>query len=297
MSATRPTREGDIPFRGFNTWYRVVGEQRAGRLPLLCLHGGPGALHDYLEPLGALASTGREVIFYDQLGCGRSDQPSDPSLWTVDLFVDEVIAVRRALGLERAHLLGQSWGGMLALEYALTQPGGLASLILASTTASIPHWMSEANRLRAGLPEDVQATLLLHEHAGTFDHPDYKAATDVFYDRHVCRMDPKPDYYLRTSQNMRQEVYQTMWGPTEFYATGTLRDWDVTDRLGEIDVPTLITCGEHDEATPAMAEEIQRGIADAEVYVVPDASHMAHAEGGDEYLRVVATFMERAEGT
>lgn len=295
MTAATPVREGRIPFRGFQTWYRVVGQQQADRLPLLCLHGGPGALHDYLEPLEALASTGREVIFYDQLGCGRSDQPSDPSMWTIDLFVDEVVAIREALGLDRVHLLGQSWGGMLALEYALTQPTGLASLILASTTASIPHWVSEANRLRAMLPEDVQATLLLHEQAGTFDHPDYKAASDIFYNRHVCRMDPHPDYYVRTSENMRQEVYQTMWGPTEFLATGTLRDWDVTSRLGEIHVPTLITCGEHDEATPAMAAEMQRGIPGSELYVVPDASHLAHAEGGEAYIRRVAAFMERVE--
>jgi proline-specific peptidase len=295
MSVTYPLREGRIPFRGFNTWYRIVGEQQEGPLPLLCLHGGPGALHDYLEPLEGLASTGREVIFYDQLGCGNSDQPTDPSMWTVDLFVDELVTLRRELGLERVHLLGQSWGGMLALEYALTQPEGLASLILASTTASIPHWVAEANRLRSELPQEVQDTLARHEAAGTFDNPEYKAASDVFYNRHVCRMDPHPDYYVRTSENMRQEVYQTMWGPTEFVVTGNLRDWDVTAQLGEIDIPTLITCGEYDEATPAMAEEMRRGIAGSQVYVVPGASHLAHAEGGDDYLRVVAEFMERVE--
>jgi proline-specific peptidase len=296
MSATIPTREGFVPFRSYKTWYYVVGEQQSPeKLPLICLHGGPGALHHYLKPLERLAETGREVIFYDQIGCGRSDQPSDPSMWTVDLFVDELMTLRRELELERFHLLGQSWGGMLALEYALTQPEGLASLILASTTASIPHWIAESNRLRAELPPDVQETLTKHEEAGTLDDPAYEEATMVFYRRHVCRMDPWPDYVLESFNNMRQEVYNTMWGPTEFLATGNLRDWDVTDRLGEIRVPTLITCGEYDEATPALAEEMQRGILGSRLYVVPDGSHMAHAEGGNAYLDTVAAFMEEVE--
>jgi proline-specific peptidase len=295
-STTYPSREGHVPFREYRTWYRVVGEQRSPeKLPLLCLHGGPGALHHYLKPLEDLAATGREVIFYDQLGCGGSDQPSDQAMWTVELFIDELVNLRRELGLERVHLLGQSWGGMLALEYALTQPDGLVSLILASTTASIPHWVREADRLRAELPADVQATLAEHEAAGNYDAPAYREATLVFYRRHVCRLDPWPDYMLESFNNMRAEIYNTMWGPTEFHATGTLRDWDVTARLGEIHVPTLITCGEYDEATPAMAEEMQRGIPDAQLYVVPDASHMAHAEGGDEYLRVVAEFIAGVE--
>ncbi|MDQ3547814.1 MAG: proline iminopeptidase-family hydrolase, partial [Chloroflexota bacterium] len=154
------TQEGSIPFRGYQTWYRIVGEQAAPEmLPLLCLHGGPGAPSYYLEPLAAMAATGRQVIFYDQLGCGRSDQPSDPSMWTVVLFVDELRTVRDVLGLDRVHILGQSWGGMLLLEYALTQPAGVASLTLASTTSSIPAWISEANRLLTELPADVQETL------------------------------------------------------------------------------------------------------------------------------------------
>ena len=145
------SHDGVINFHGYKTWYRVVGEtEAAGKAPLLCLHGGPGAAHDYLEPLEAMAATGRRVIFYDQLGCGNSDHPHAPEMWTVPLYVEEVGAIRRALGLERVHILGQSWGGMLALEYALTQPAGLASLIIADSLASIPQWVSEANRLRAG---------------------------------------------------------------------------------------------------------------------------------------------------
>src|SRR3954452_21324182 len=120
MSASAPSTEGFVPFRGFDTWYRIVGQGEArGKLPLLCLHGGPGVPHDYLEPLEAMAATGRRVIFYDQLGCGRSAQPHDPDLWTVEFFVEELGVVREQLGLTRTHLLGQSWGGMLAMQYLL----------------------------------------------------------------------------------------------------------------------------------------------------------------------------------
>jgi proline-specific peptidase len=160
-------REGRLEFSGHQVWYAVVGEATAqpGKLPLLCLHGGPGACHDYLESLAALAEDGRAVIFYDQLGCGNSDHPDEPSMWTVPLFVEEV--VRRALGLDRIHLLGQSWGGMLAMEYALTQPPGVASLTIASSPASMVQWVAEANRLRASLPADVQDALNRHEAAGS----------------------------------------------------------------------------------------------------------------------------------
>ena len=155
MDPAFPFTEGSVAFRGYNVWYRIVGErEEPGKLPLLCLHGGPGVPHDYLEPLEAMAATGRRVIFYDQLGCGNSDHPHDPSSWTVDLFVEEVGVVRRALGLERLHLLGQSWGGMLAMQYALTQPAGLVSLIVASSPASMRQWVAEANRLRMELPPE-----------------------------------------------------------------------------------------------------------------------------------------------
>src|SRR5579863_3347561 len=154
-------QEGYIPVDGYRVWYRIVGGSADHeQIPLVILHGGPGAPHDYLENLAALASDNRRVIFYDQLGCGRSDQPDDTSLWRVDRFVDELGTVRKELGLDRVHILGQSWGGMLAIEYALRQPQGLMSLILSNTTSSIPMWVAEANRLRSELPPDINAALL-----------------------------------------------------------------------------------------------------------------------------------------
>ena len=187
-------------------------------------------------------ATGRRVIFYDQLGAGNSDHPHNPSLWTVPLFVEELGVVRQALGLEHLHILGQSWGGMLGMEYALTQPPGLASLIVADSPASMPQWVAEANRLRAELPSDVQETLLKHEAAGTTDDPAYQEAMLVFYRRHVCRLDPWPDCLNRTFEKLSKdpEVYNTMNGPSEFHVIGVIKDWDIVNRLGEIHVPTLV---------------------------------------------------------
>jgi L-proline amide hydrolase len=292
------TREGFVPFRGHKTWYRIVGEDDAdGKLPVLYLHGGPGATHDYLEPLERMAETGRRAIFYDQLGCGKSDLPDDTSLWTVETFVDELRTVRRELALDRLHIFGNSWGGMLAMEYALTQPTGVASLIIASSPSSIPQWVAEANRLRAELPGDVQATLRKHEDEGTTSDPEYEEACLVFYKRHVCRLDEWPDCVLRTFQFLAEHgvVYNTMNGPSEFHVIGPLKDWDITRRLGEIRIPTLVITGEHDEATPAINRTVAGGIPGAESVIYPGGSHMAHVEDPEGYMRVLDDFLSRVE--
>ena len=295
METKTPVREGRIPFKDATTWYQVIGDEEVpGKLPLVCLHGGPGAAHDYLEPMAGLAR-GRRVVFYDQLGCGRSPYPEDPSMWTVELFLEEFGEVRDALGLDRLHLFGNSWGGMLAMEYALTEPAGLASLVLASSPASIPLWLDETARLRAQLPPEVQDTLARHEEAGTTDDPAYEEACMAFYERHVCRVVPFPDYVMRSFAQMPNQVYLTMNGPSEFHTVGTLRTWDITDRLGEIRVPTLVTSGRHDECTPLIAETVQRGIPGAEWVLFEDSSHVAHAEETDRYLDVVDGFLARVE--
>jgi L-proline amide hydrolase len=298
MNTNMPAEEGFVSFRDYKVWYRVVGEREApGKLPLLCLHGGPGATHDYLEPLEAMASTGRRVIFYDQLGAGNSDHLHNPSLWTVSLFVEEVGVMRRALGLQRVHILGQSWGGMLGMEYALTQPAGLVSLIIADSPASMPQWVEEANRLRAELPSNVQETLQKHEQAGTTDDPAYQQAMLVFYRRHVCRLDPWPDCVNRAFEKLSKdpEVYNTMNGPSEFHVIGSLKDWDIVHRLGEIHVPTLVISGRHDEATPVIAETVHRGIYASEWVLFEHSSHMPHVEETDRYLQVLTDFLDRIE--
>ena len=291
--------EGFVPFRGHRTWYRVVGDDQSdGKLPVVLLHGGPGATHDYLEPLEALAETGgRRVVFYDQIGCGKSDLPEDDSLWVVETFVEEVDVIRGALGLDRIHLFGSSWGGMLAMEYALTQPRGLESLILASSPASIPQWVEETGKLRADLSPDVQAVLDRHEAAGTTDDPEYEEAATEFYKRHVCRTEPWPDCVLRSFQFIAEHgvVYRTMNGPSEFHVTGNMRDWSVVERLPEIRVPTLVVTGEHDEATPAINKTVAEGIPGAESVIYPGASHMAHVEDTAGYVRLLDEFLGRVE--
>jgi proline-specific peptidase len=183
------------------------------------------------------------------------------------------------------------------MEYALTQPAGLVSLIVSDSPASMPQWVAEANRLRAELPADVQETLLKHEAAGTTDDPAYQEAMQVFYHRHVCREDPYPDCVKRAFDKLDEspEVYHTMNGPSEFHVIGSLRDWDIVDRLGEIHVPTLVISGRYDEATPLIAETVQRGIPGAEWVLFENSSHMPHVEETRRYLEVLTDFLERVE--
>ena len=286
--------EGRIAFRGYETWYRRIRADEPVGPALLCLHGGPGGTHLGFSGLAALTDE-RDVVVYDQLGGGNSSQPSDPSLWTVELYVAEVAAVREALGLESVHLLGHSWGGMLALEVALTRPAGLESLVLSSTLSSALLWESEAQRLRAELPDDVRVVLEAHEAAGTLDDPAYERAVRAYLERHLCRLDPWPEVVEEIMRTTRAEVYNTMWGPNEMVPTGTLSGWDVTPRLDEIRVPTLVLCGRYDEATPHQAEAIAAGISGAELNVFEESAHMTLIEEPEHYVDVVRRFLRTVD--
>jgi L-proline amide hydrolase len=300
MNTKTPMKEGFVSFRGYNTWYCIFGEkEKSGKLPLLCLHGGPGATHDYLLPLAALTANGRRLIFYDQLGGGKSDHVRGQSLWTIDLFVDELGILCRSLGLEHVHILGHSWGGQLAMEYALRQSNGLTSLILSNTTASSTLWATEANRLRSELPADVQQILQKHETANTTDSPEYQEACKVYSRRYGCLMDPllRPDWLKEafTKLNSNPEVYHTMWGPSEFYVTGTLKNWDLSNRLKEIQVPTLVIGGRYDEATPAITEALHRGIPGSEWIIFENSGHFPHIDETNRYLHALSKFLDRVD--
>ena len=292
------TREGMVAFRGYRTWYQIVGELHAvsGKLPVLVLHGGPGFPHDYLEDLAGLADEGRAVVFYDQLGCGKSDHPDDPALWVMDTFIDEVSAVREGIGLDRVHLLGHSWGGWLALEYVLRRPPGLVSFILASACASLPAFAAETKRLKESLPADVQETIDRHEAAGTAHDAAYVDATMAYYTQWVCRRVPFPEHVMRSFTNMREEIYAIMQGP-EWNVMGNLKHWDVTERLGELDLPVLITSGRHDEMTSALIKPLIEGIRGAESVVFENSAHLAMAEEPEGYRRVVESFLSRVEAS
>jgi L-proline amide hydrolase len=298
MANPLPANEGLIKFRGYNVWYRVVGErEQPGRLPLVCLHGGPGATHDYLAPLEDLASARRRVVLYDQLGWGNSDHVHDESLWSLDLFVEELTVLLSSLSLERVHLLGHSWGGMLALEYALRQPARLASLVVVSATASSPQWAEQAAILVSQLPAEIQETMRKHESAGTPDSPEYQEACREFSRRHGGRhVNPKPEWFEKAMQKLGDnEIYLTMWGPSEFCVTGRLKDWDVTTRLGEIHLPTLVMTGRHDEATPALAETLHHGIRGSECVIFEKSAHFSHVEETERFLAVLEQFLDSVE--
>lgn len=286
--------EGYISVTGGKVWYRIAGKEQKG-IPLFVVHGGPGAPHDYLETLGKWADK-RPVIFYDQLGCGNSDTPSDTSLWTVDRFVEELEIVRNTLNLKQVHLLGQSWGTMLAVEYLLRKkPEGVVSLTMSAPYLNTSMWQKDQAKWISQLPEDIRMAITTAEREGNFDSQDYQHAMNVFYQKHVCRLDSWPDCVNRTFEKMGLEVYRYMWGPSEFTMTGILKNADLTDQLKKINVPVLLTCGEFDESTPESARYFQSKIPNASLHVFKGASHMHHLEKEDEFREVVTAFIEKTE--
>jgi proline-specific peptidase len=287
-------REGHIPVPGGRAWYRRVGT--GDRVPLLVIHGGPGAGHDYLEPLERLAQAGRAVVLWDQLGCGRSDAPGDPGVYRLDRLVKEIAAVRDALGLERVHLVGQSLGGWFAIEHLLARPEGVVSLNLASTSASARSLMEGIADLRAALPDEARSALERGEAGGDIEGDGYQAAELEFVRRHVYRRDPFPEPLVRTIDNTdRSPAYPVMWGRNEFLLEGNLRGWDRRPDLARLRVPTLVTCGRYDKFVPACAQELHEAIPGSQLHVFGDSSHMSHLEETEEFLAAVGGFLERVE--
>jgi L-proline amide hydrolase len=285
--------EGYVQYRGYRTWYRIVGDRTTGAVPLLALHGGPGSTHNYFAPLEQLAGE-RPVVLYDQMGCGNSDRPTDVE-WSVAVFRDEVDAVREQLGLERIHLLGTSWGGMLAQEHVLSGASGIVSLVLSSTLANLQLWNDEQLKLKAQLPPDVIDILDRHEAAGTFDDPEYEQAMEVYYDRHFYR-GPQPRPELEAMAKGRApDVYRAMQGPNEWMTTGALKGWETRARLHEITVPTLVVRGRYDMCTDPIAAELVNGIPNAREVVLEHSSHTPVLEETDRYLTVASAFLRDAE--
>ena len=287
-------REGWVEHELGRTWYRIVGAVGSPRPPLLCLHGGPGSTHHYFAPLEQLADGGRAVVLYDQVGCGRSQKRPERA-WSVGLFLDELDALREELQLPRVHLLGTSWGGMLALEHALRRRGTLASLVLSSTLASVLDWEEEARRLRDALPADVLEVLDRHEAAGTYDDPEYEEAMKAFDARHFHRGDPDRPELVRMRAERSKEAYRAMCGPNEWTMTGALRGWDVRQRLGELDVPTLVVRGRHDLCTERIASALVDGIRGSQYVVLGESSHTPVLEETERYLEIVGDFLAAAE--
>jgi proline iminopeptidase len=284
--------EGFVPVPGGQVWYRIYGS--GDRTPLLMLHGGPGGRSCGFSVLAGLAAD-RPFVIYDQLGSGRSERPTDTSLWRTERFVDELAALRAGLGLERVHLLGHSWGGALATEYLLTKkPAGVQSVILSSPLISTPRWVADANRLRRTLPEPVQTELQRCEALSTAE-PSCQVATDVFYERFVRgakTLPPAPDCEGVTSNDV---IYRQMWGATEFTATGSLRDFDRAGGLTELRLPVLFIAGRNDEAAPETLADFQQRIPGARLTVLEHSAHSTYRTETAEYIRIVREFLDEVE--
>ncbi|WP_085598960.1 MULTISPECIES: proline iminopeptidase-family hydrolase [unclassified Pseudomonas] len=293
------TREGFASFGPYQTWYRITGDLDSGYTPLVIIHGGPGCTHDYLDAFSDIASSGRPVIHYDQLGNGHSTHlpEKDPAFWNLQLFLEELDNLLDHLRISNDYaLLGQSWGGMLASAHAARQPAGLRALIVANSPADMRTWVEEANRLRQLLPEDVQQTLLEHERVGNYGAAEYLAASRVFYDRHVCRISPWPDEVARTFAQVDADptVYHAMTGPNEFHIIGNTRDLSIVDGLHRIKVPTLLISGRHDEATPTVVKPFLDLVPDIRWALFEASSHMPHIEERMACMGTVVKFLDES---
>lgn len=289
-----PDRRDEIRVDGHTVVAYSFG---SGPETVLCLNGGPGLPCDYLRDAhSCLIDKGYRVVAFDQLGTGASDRPTDPAFWTITRYVAEVETVRQALGLGRVHLLGHSWGGWLSVEYALTHPEALKTVILEDTAADIPHLIGELERLRAALGPETVAMMQRHEAEGTLDHPVYQAAITILNHRHVCRLDHWPAPVKRSLDDWNMGPYGTIQGPNEFLYTGNLKDWNRLPDMHRIKVPVLITCGEHDELTPACALRMKLALPNARLHVFPNSSHMPFYEEPQAYYPVLLDFLERNRG-
>ncbi len=266
----------------------------SGAEVVLLLNGGPGLPCDYLrDPHLPLVERGYRVVTYDQLGCGASDKPDDPGLWTIERYVEEVETLRRALDLGEIHLLGHSWGGWLAIDYAIAYPGNLRTAILENTCADMPHMISELERHRGALGPETVAMMQRHEAEGTLDHPEYEAAITILNHRHVCRLAEWPDAVHRSLDDWNMNVYGVMQGPNEFLFTGNLKDWNRIADLHAIAVPALITVGRHDELSPACALKMKLALPDARLHVFPNSSHLPFHEEPEAYMAVLTDFLDQ----
>jgi proline-specific peptidase len=247
-----------------------------------------------MQSLDDLAAKGREIIYYDQIGCGNSPGPDDADFYSIELFEEELTNVIKGLGLKEVHILGQSWGGMLLMDYMITKkPQGIKSIIISSSPASVPQFEGEINRLVSWLPPDAKVAIEKGMKEEKYDAPDFLAASDLYYSRHVMNLDPLPDF-VSYSFERHSNVYVIMQGYTEFMFIGKLKGWDVTDRLHEIAVPTLLVSGVSDEVTPFLVKQEYDRIPKAEWHLLP-GTHLIHVEERDVYNRLVEDFLNRQE--
>lgn len=289
-------REGYMPFLEYKTYYRVVGKNTGNKKPLVLLHGGPGSTHNYFEVLDRIAEEdGRQLVMYDQIGCGNSYVENRPDLWNSKVWIEELIELRKHLGLDEIHLLGQSWGGMQTLEYVCNyKPEGLKSIILSSTLPASWLWAEEAQRMIAQMPQDMQDAIKKATESGDYSSPEYQAAEAEYMRQHcageVTENDPE---CLRRPKKSGRESYVVGWGPNEFTPLGTLKDYDVIDQLGDIKEPALIINGGNDLCTPYVAKFMYDRIPNSEWELFRTCRHMCFVEDNDHYVEVLKKWMNK----
>jgi proline-specific peptidase len=305
MTATPRITEGEldyhVPAAGVpcKTWYRIYGELKPSTIPLICMHGGPGATSTYLHtPMQNLsAQFDTTVIVYDQLGCGNSTRlrhkAGDTTFFTADLFVNELNNLLQKLSIKTYDLYGQSWGGMLGSYIASSKPDGLRKLVISNSPAKMSDWLDSCNQWRAELPKEVNEVLLRHEKAGTYHDPEYKRACTIFYEKHVCRSLPWADEVQKSFDDLESDptVYETMNGPTEFHVIGPLKDWDTSEKCKSIEADTLIISARWDEGKEFVAAPFFRNIKRCKWVVMEDSSHMSMWEEPERYNRVLGEFL------
>ena len=286
--------EGYMPYAGYQTYYRIVGDPSPSKKPLILIHGGPGSTHNYMEVLDQTAEEdGRQFIYYDQIGCGNSYLDGHPELWKSETWVRELIALREHLGLSECHLLGQSWGGMLVLDYICNyEHQGIKSLILSSTLPSSELWGREQARMIKELPEEMQLAIQRATETGVYDSEEAKAAEAEYMLRHcggkVTEADPE---CLRRPKKSGREAYVTAWGPNEYTPLGTLKDFNVIPQLGGIREPALVISGGNDLSTPYIAKTMADGIPDSRWELFEYARHMCYVEDLPRYSALLKEWL------
>lgn len=293
----RKIKEGYMPFKGYKTYFRIVGECEGDKRPIILLHGGPGSTHNYFEVLDCLADDGRAVISYDQIGCGKSFTEGTPDLFNREVWMEELFALIDYLNLDEYHIMGQSWGGMMAIMSGCDyKPEGVKSYILSSANPSSSMWRDEQHRRIKYLPKEMQRAIATAEETGDFSGPEYAAANDLFMERHCAGIvnEDSPEC-LRREKKSGAEAYLTAWGPSEFNPMGNLKDFEYVDEMVKMDVPTLVTSGVSDLCSPLIAKAMYDKLPNAKWVLFEHSRHMPFVEETEDYLKVLRDWLEEHE--
>lgn len=280
-----------VEVNGFNVMTYSIG---SGEDILLLVHGGPGNPCNYLRDSHAhFSKFGYRVVTWDQLGCGESDKPNDPTLWTISRFVNELELIRTALNLKNIHLLGQSWGGVLGLEYCIKYQHNVKTFIAADTAFDLPRMQRGFERKKLALGEETYMMMAMREAEGTTDHPEYQSAVTLLMYRHMCRVEKWPDSVKYSIENVAHPVFDTMFGPYFFNCTGNIRDYNRINHLEKIKIPVLIVHGEHDYIIPEIACLARDYLPNAELVMMRECSHMPFYEKPEAYTKIIHDFLQR----